>query len=129
MTSTYCSIFLGLLFIASAFLKLSDIENFKEYLDQYPWLKSATHGRAFAMVCYQFALGLALLFLWQRVVLLAVALGTIVVLSGVTLIGLLKYDIQTCGCYGKYMRLTPQQSLKLNMGYMLIACIGLTALH
>ena len=124
MTSASCCIFLGLLFVVSAFLKLSDIQNFKEYLDQYPWLKSDNHNRAYLAVTCEFLLGLALLVTWQRNIVLPLAMFTIFLLSLLTLTGLMRYNIQTCGCYGRYMRLTPQQSIKLNVAYFLIACIG-----
>lgn len=127
MTSAACCIFLGLLFCTTALLKLTDLPNFKEYLDQFPFLRSSNRNLATICVSLEFAFGLSLLLLWRRELTLSLALAVLLLLSLLTMAGLLKYNIETCGCYGRHVRLTPWQSIKLNVAYFMIALIGLVS--
>ena len=120
---------IGLVFIASGFLKALDPEGFTATVVGYGILPAAAAPLAArALLPLEAALGAALLVDYRRRWGVSVA---VILLAG--FVGLLGYtwatggDVASCGCFGRFADRTPLETLGEDIGFMAIALLGLLA--
>ncbi|HOF38994.1 MAG TPA: redoxin domain-containing protein [Candidatus Hydrogenedentes bacterium] len=109
--------FLGILFIASAGLKIADFAAFAEQVSYYGIVEAETQVRAAAslVIAIEIALGLVLLAgWWPKAVLPAIAL-LLLVFTGLILYAWLFNDLQDCGCFGSFFAMPPAVSVGKNI--------------
>ena len=109
------SALVGMMFLLSGMSKALHSGPFLSHIHQFGWVP-ATLAPVVCLFVTGLELGLAtslFLFVLPETTIL-VALATLVALTGVTLSGYVKGAIEHCGCYGRWLRLTPVEGMLLN---------------
>ena len=108
---------LGVVFILSAVLKALDLTAFAVQISYYdivrePWI---VWSIALAMIGLEAMLGLAMLTgVWLRWVTLPAVLALLVGFTGLLGWAWAFTDLEDCGCFGKYLPMTPGESILKN---------------
>lgn len=124
MTSAICLIFVGGIFLLTAFLKALSLSSFVEYLSQYRWLKSKAMFWAIFLIAYESILGFCLMIRKYPESMALLAMISLLCFSIWSFVGLKVYKIKDCACYGGALKVTPAQSIKLNFIYILILMVS-----
>ena len=111
-------IFVGILFIISGFVKLSDPKGFSYKLTEYfsegvlgmEFLQPYTLYLAFFLVIFEIILGVFLILGYRRKFTLTSLLGMIVFFTFLTFYSAYFNKVTDCGCFGDALPLTPWQS-------------------
>lgn len=125
MTTYACQIFLGVLFLTAAYGKAKNLQLFQEHLEQYKNFKKNSVNLATSTILFQAILGFTLITGFYVSITFAISFISIILMSIITLYGIKRYNIKDCACYGNLIRVTPKQSLKLNISFLMINIIGL----
>lgn len=115
-----CRLFLGLLFVLSAFLKFRSLESFEIYLFSFDVvnLTVASYLARF-LLAFEFAIGLLLIStLWKRQVEVATFVS-LLFFSIFLIYLLLKGEEGNCHCMGETFEFSPTESLLKNLLYLL----------
>jgi hypothetical protein len=112
-------------FLSAGVLKSFDPEGFAVEVSQYGIIGGwAAQVAAYALIPIEIALGVALLLNWRPRVTLAAAAGLLLFFMGAIVFALATgQNLEGCGCFGRAMPRTPQQTL-LEDG-LLVALAGL----
>lgn len=116
----------GLLFVASAFLKAVDASEFAVQIAHYGVVRDPALVRAIAYATIAMEAGLGMMLTvglraagWTRLATLAVLAG----FSALIVYAWRYQGLSDCGCFGKYIKMTPGQSLAKN-GVLLAMLVG-----
>jgi len=120
---------IGLVFIIAGGLKALDPEGFAEQVSGYKIVSGgAARAVAYTLIPLEVALGAALLLDYRRRWAIAAA---VLLLAG--FLGLMSYtwasggDVSACGCFGRFAKRTPAETVLEDLGFIAMALLGLLA--
>lgn len=120
---------IGLVLLAAGVLKALDPEGFASQVEGYEIVPAgAAMAVAYALITLEVALGVALLVDWKR----RWTVGAAVVLL-VGFLGLMSYtwatggNVSECGCFGRFAKRTPLETILEDVGFIVLALAGLLA--
>ncbi len=114
----------GMMFFVSGMSKAIHSGPFLSHIQQLGWVPMAmTPVVCVAVTGCELGLAAALLLYVQPVLSLPAALAMLFTLTLVSVVGYVQGAIEHCGCYGRWLRLTPMQGALLNvlLALMLVA--------
>lgn len=115
---------IGLVFILSALLKAVDLESFGIQISYLGFTRNPVlvQGLAVFVLALECVLGaLALAGVWRKVV-HPTLLALLVSLTGVIVYGWVFKGLEDCGCFGKFIKMSPSVSIAKNL--ILLALLG-----
>lgn len=118
---------LGATFILSAFLKALDPVAFAVQVSYYGILHAPSwvEGIALGVIALEAALGMALLAgLWLRKVTLPLVLGLLAAFTLLILWGWMAKGLKDCGCFGRYLPMTPPAAMLKNFVLLGVAALA-----
>ena len=105
----------GMMFFASGMSKAIHSGPFLSHIQQLGWVPMGiTPVVCVAVTGCELGLAAALVLYVQPVLALPVALAMLVILTLVSVVGYVQGAIEHCGCYGRWLRLSPMQGVMLN---------------
>lgn len=116
---------LGIFFVVSAVTKALDFKQFVLQVALYRVVIDSDMIRLSAMgtLAIETFLAVALIFrLWPRKITLPIALILLAVFTGLIAYAWKYHNLEDCGCFGKYLTMTPLQSIIKNL--VLMAMLG-----
>ncbi|MBC7399675.1 MAG: DoxX family protein, partial [Mucilaginibacter sp.] len=125
----FCRIIVGLLFIFSGLIKANDPLGFSYKLEEYfevfhiTFLNSAALGFAILLCALEIILGFALLIGVRKKLVAQGLLLIIIFFSFLTFYSAFFKVVQTCGCFGDAIPLTPWQSFSKDLILLLLIIV------
>lgn len=124
-----CRILVGLLFIFSGLIKINDPLGFSYKLEEYfevfhlGFLESFALSFAIILCTLEVVLGFALLFAVRPITIAWGLLLLIIFFGFLTFYSAYFKVVQTCGCFGDAIKLTPWQSFSKDMALLLLVLV------
>jgi uncharacterized membrane protein YphA (DoxX/SURF4 family) len=121
----------GMVFVFSAVLKALDFTGFAVQVSTYGIVRQVEIVRVAALTAIggETALGLALLLgLWLRRATIPVTAAILLVYTGLLFYAWLVLRLGDCGCFGSYIKMSPQVGILKNvvlMGFLVVAWFGM----
>lgn len=118
-----------ILWIYTGISKLYDFQNFKSQLEKSPFIANYSTLIAYTLPIGEVLLGLLLVLKFTRRIALFISFGLMLAFTGYIYIMLhFAYDLP-CSCGGVISKMTWNQHLWFNIGYTLLALIGICIIH
>lgn len=125
MIAYFCTLLVGSVFLVTGFVKSLNSEQFIQHISNYRLLPQwAVPWVAISFIGLECALGVAFVLYEFHQWLVPGAIILLLCLSALTAWSTSSGRTKDCGCYGGLLVITPQQSILLNLGYILLLAIG-----
>lgn len=124
-----CRLALAFVFLSAGFFKGLDPEGFAHEVGQYGLLQGAVaHLFAYVLIPLEVAVGVALLLNFRPVLSFSVAAALMLMFLGAVGYAIVTgQPLTDCGCFGRNLPRTPQQTLSEDLGLLAAAVVGLLA--
>ncbi|HET8947425.1 MAG TPA: MauE/DoxX family redox-associated membrane protein [Candidatus Polarisedimenticolia bacterium] len=124
ITAHAARILLGLIFVAAGVLKSLDVAEFARQTAEYHLVGPGVAALlAPLLIAFETTLGIALLLGWRPRLAATLTGGLLVFFIGLEAWGLSHGRTEACGCFGAYVKRTPQQVILEDLGFLALAVL------
>ena len=124
ITAQVARILLGVIFVAAGVLKSLDVAEFARQTAEYHLVgPGAAALLAPLLIAFETTLGIALLLGWRPRLAAALTGGLLVFFISLEAWGLSHGRTEACGCFGAYVKRTPQQVILEDLGFLALAIL------
>jgi uncharacterized membrane protein YphA (DoxX/SURF4 family) len=126
ITAHVARLLLGAIFVAAGFLKALDVAEFARQTAEYGVVgHEAAAILAPILIAFETTLGVALLIGWRPRLSAALTGGLLVFFISLEAWGIGHGRTEACGCFGAYVKRTPQQVILEDLGFLALAALVL----
>jgi uncharacterized membrane protein YphA (DoxX/SURF4 family) len=124
ITAHVARLLLGVIFVAAGVLKSLDVAEFARQTAEYGVVgPGAAALLAPLLIAFETTLGTALLLGWRPRLAAALTGGLLIVFISLEAWGLSHGRTEACGCFGAYVKRTPQQVIAEDLGFLALATL------